>query len=55
MCNMLAKVGWKKDFIAKALPVLPISGWLGDLLTKLVWDSGTRVALPISARGRPTM
>ena len=39
MCNMLAKVGWKKDFIAKALPVLPISGWLGDLLTKLVWES----------------
>merc|ERR1712022_52388 len=35
MCNMLVKVGWKKDFVAGSVPVLPISGWMGDnLLTK---------------------
>merc|ERR1712017_47262 len=32
MRNMLTKVGWKKDFVAKSLPVLPISGWQGDNL-----------------------
>ena len=35
MRNMLGRVGWKKDFVAKSVPVLPISGWMGDnLLTK---------------------
>merc|ERR1712167_283223 len=35
MKNMLAKVGWKKDFIEKNTPMLPISGWIGDnLLSK---------------------
>merc|ERR1712048_1314260 len=28
------KVGWKKDFIEKNTPVLPISGWMGDNLLK---------------------
>jgi len=35
MINTLIKVGWKKDFIAKSVPILPISGWIGDnLLSK---------------------
>ena len=35
MQNMLGRVGWKKDFVAKSVPVLPISGWMGDnLLSK---------------------
>merc|ERR1712005_98900 len=32
MKNMLIKVGWKKDFIEKNVPILPISGWCGDNL-----------------------
>merc|ERR1711957_176992 len=34
MKSMLVKVGWKKDFIEKNTPVLPISGWMGDNLLK---------------------
>ena len=34
MKNMLAKVGWKKDFIANSTPCMPISGWMGDNLFK---------------------
>merc|ERR1712039_1165030 len=34
MKNMLMKVGWKKDFIEKSVPVMPISGWMGDNLLK---------------------
>ena len=34
MKNMLAKVGWKKDFIEKSIPIMPISGWRGDNLIK---------------------
>merc|ERR1711998_101550 len=34
MKNMLIKVGWKKDFIEKCVPVMPISGWMGDDLIK---------------------
>merc|ERR1719277_881145 len=34
MKSMLVKVGWKKDFIEKSTPVLPISGWMGDNLLK---------------------
>lgn len=33
--TMLMKVGWKKDFVSKSVPVVPISGWEGDnLITK---------------------
>jgi len=32
MKNMLVKVGWKKEFIEKSVPVLPLSGWMGDNL-----------------------
>merc|ERR1711988_1616254 len=34
MSSMLVKVGWKKDFIEKNTPLLPISGWMGDNLLK---------------------
>eukprot|EP01135_Chromosphaera_perkinsii_P005738 Nk52_evm38s359 gene=Nk52_evmTU38s359 len=47
MRNMLAKVGWKKDFIADSVPVLPISGWKGDNLlaqsTNMAWWKGQDV------------
>ena len=45
--TMLAKVGWKKDFVAKSVPVMPISGWMGDnLITKsdkMPWFKGCDV------------
>merc|ERR1711935_721115 len=35
MKSMLVKVGWPKGFVEKKVPVVPISGWMGDnLLTK---------------------
>merc|ERR1719267_395004 len=41
---MLIKVGWKKDFVEKSTPVLPLSGWMGDNLIKktenMSWWSG---------------
>jgi len=47
MRNMLQKVGWKKDFIDKSVPVLPISGWCGDNLikksTNMNWWTGVDV------------
>ena len=32
MKSMLVKVGWKKDFVEKNTPVMPISGRMGDNL-----------------------
>jgi len=47
MKNMLQKVGWKKDFIEKNAPILPISGWIGDNLikksTNMDWWKGQTV------------
>jgi len=47
MRNMLIKVGWKKDFVADGVPVLPLSGWMGDNLLKksdaMTWWSGCDV------------
>merc|ERR1712078_289680 len=47
MSSMLVKVGWKKDFIEKNTPMLPISGWMGDNLlkesTNMTWWKGTDV------------
>eukprot|EP00179_Madagascaria_erythrocladioides_P000154 CAMPEP_0198315838 /NCGR_PEP_ID=MMETSP1450-20131203/5933_1 /TAXON_ID=753684 ORGANISM="Madagascaria erythrocladiodes, Strain CCMP3234" /NCGR_SAMPLE_ID=MMETSP1450 /ASSEMBLY_ACC=CAM_ASM_001115 /LENGTH=469 /DNA_ID=CAMNT_0044018963 /DNA_START=125 /DNA_END=1534 /DNA_ORIENTATION=- len=47
MVGMLTKVGWKKDFVAKSVPVIPISGWVGDNLIKksdkMAWWSGVDV------------
>jgi elongation factor 1-alpha len=47
MVHMLLKVGWKKDFVANSVPVLPISGWMGDNLitksTNMDWWKGVDV------------
>merc|ERR1711918_20046 len=47
MMSVLVKVGWKKDFIEKSAPRLPISGWMGDKLLKksanMGWWSGADV------------
>merc|ERR1711966_38036 len=49
MKNMMIRVGWKKDFVEKSVPVLPLSGWMGDnLLTKsanMSWWSGVDAVL----------
>jgi len=34
MIHMLKKVGWKKQFVDEQLPIMPISGWMGDNLIK---------------------
>jgi elongation factor 1-alpha len=45
--RMLVRVGWKKDFVDKSVPVLPISGWMGDNLIKpsanMSWWTGCDV------------
>ena len=50
MKDMLVKTGWKKEFIDKSVPVLPISGWQGDNLikksTNMSWWSGQKVVKP---------
>ena len=47
MKNMLTKVGWKKEFVFESVPVIPISGWMGDNLLKksekMGWWAGTDV------------
>jgi len=47
MKNMLQKVGWKKEFIDESVPVVPISGWIGDNLfkksEKMSWWTGVDV------------
>jgi elongation factor 1-alpha len=51
MASTLMKVGWKKDFVAKSVPFMPISGWMGDnLLTKsakMPWWSGCDIIKPL--------
>ena len=42
----MIKVGWKKDLIEKNTPVLPIAGWMGNLLEKsenMPWWKGMKV------------
>jgi len=50
MKSMLAKVGWKKDFIKKSVPILPLSGWMGDNLIKksdkMDWWKGADIEVP---------
>lgn len=50
MISMLTKVGWKKDFVDKQVPILPISGWVGDNLIKksdkMGWWKGVDVEVP---------
>jgi len=47
MRHMLKKVGWKKAFVDTGLPVLPISGWMGDNLIEksanMDWWKGVEV------------
>jgi len=49
MKSMLVKTGWKKDFVEKSVPVLPISGWIGDNLLKksdkMAWWKGQDVLI----------
>lgn len=49
MVNTLVKVGWKKEFVMESVPVLPISGWLGDnLLSKssnMPWWKGMDISV----------
>jgi len=49
MRNMLPKVGYKKDFVEKSIPIFPISGWQGDNLlkktTNMSWWNGVDVTL----------
>ena len=44
MKHMLVRVGWKPDFVEKSVPMLPISGWMGDNLIKksekMTWWKG---------------
>ena len=51
MQHMLKKVGWKKGFVDTQLPVLPISGWIGDNLitksTNMDWWKGMDI-VPLS-------
>jgi elongation factor 1-alpha len=51
--SMLVKVGWKKAFVAESVPVIPISGWIGDnLIAKsgnMSWWSGVDVKDPTGA------
>merc|ERR1712127_999401 len=50
MKNMLIKVGWKKDFVEKSTPILPLSGWIGDNLLKkssnMSWWEGMKILDP---------
>ncbi|CAG9461885.1 unnamed protein product [Pedinophyceae sp. YPF-701] len=47
---MLKRVGWKPDFVEKQVPVIPISGWMGDNLIKqsekMGWWKGVDVTNP---------
>jgi elongation factor 1-alpha len=52
MKNMLMKVGWKKDFVEKSVPVIPISGWMGDNLLKKSANMGWWNGMDI-CRGGP--
>jgi len=49
MKSTLIKVGWKKDFVEKNTPVVPISGWMGDNLikksTNMDWWKGMDVPI----------
>jgi len=47
--NMLKSVGWKKDFIEKQVPIIPISGFKGDNLveasTNMDWWKGNDLTI----------
>jgi elongation factor 1-alpha len=45
--RMLVQVGWNKNFVKESVPILPISGWVGDNLVKestnMPWWKGCTV------------
>jgi elongation factor 1-alpha len=45
--NMLVRVGWNKKFVDESVPIVPISGWVGDNLfkksEKMTWWNGVKV------------
>lgn len=47
MKDMLGRVGWKKDFVKESIPIIPISGYMGDNLIKksdkMAWWKGVDV------------
>ena len=47
MKQMLIRVGWKDTFLDKSVPILPISGWMGDNLIQksdnMKWFTGKEV------------
>jgi elongation factor 1-alpha len=47
MRHMLVRVGWKDDFVKASVPIIPISGWMGDNLitksTNMTWWTGVDV------------
>jgi len=47
MKEMLIRSGWKKEFVDESVPVITISGWIGDNLVKpsenMPWWTGTTV------------
>lgn len=53
MADMLVKTGWKKEFVEKSVPILPISGWIGDNLKEksknMAWWNGQKV---VNLRGQ---
>lgn len=48
MRHMLVRVGWKDSFVEKCVPIIPISGWMGDNLIKpsenMTWWTGVTVS-----------
>jgi elongation factor 1-alpha len=54
MKEMLIKIGWKKEFIDESVPIVPISGWIGDnLITKsanMPWWTGAEIKTASGAK-----
>jgi len=57
MANVLTRVGWKKEFVDKQVPFLPISGWKGDNLisksSNMAWWKGAEIEVP--GKGKKTV
>jgi elongation factor 1-alpha len=57
MANVLTRVGWKKEFVDKQVPFLPISGWKGDNLIgkspNMAWWKGAEIDVP--TKGKKTV
>lgn len=54
MRHMLARVGWKPDFVEKCVPILPISGWMGDNLIKKSEKMGWWKGMDVIAQDKRT-